>query len=489
MEEQDKENMISGNLIRDEARFRALFDRWDDIVFRSFRLGGKRGGLLIFIDGMVDEERIESQLLQPLMSCTHSNEAEHNDTLAWLTYNVLPTERIKVKMREDQAEEVILSGDVILLVDGMPGSLMIGMNSLRTRSVEEPASEPVIRGPKDGFTESLQINATLIRRRLKTPRLKSESFQVGTLSRTKLTVMYVEGIAGQDLIDEVKARIQNIHIDIVLESGYIEELMADNRHSIFPQLMPTERPDRAVASLAEGRVVMIVDNTPFVLIAPTTPFEMLQAAEDYSQNFIVVTANRWLRLSLSFIALIFPSLYIAITTMHQEMLPGDLLLSIASSREAVPFPAIVEAFIMELSFEGLREAGIRLPRQVGQAVSIVGALVIGQAAVQAGLVASSLVIVVSFTGIASFIFPSYSQGLPIRLLRFPLMIVAGTLGLYGIFIFMLALLIHLLKLKSFGVSYLSPVSTMNTVGMKDVFMRVPWWNRNKGERMTSDRKK
>lgn len=489
MSEQFNENIISGNLYRDEAHFRALFDRWDDIVFRSFRLGGDQGGVLVFIDGMVDEQRIESQLLKPLMSSGHLEEGWNNDKLAWLIYKVLPTEKIEIKMREDQATEAILSGEVLLLVDGVQGSLVIGMNSTKTRAIEEPTSEPVIRGPRDGFTESLQINATLIRRRLKTPKLKSESFQVGTLSRTKLTVMYIEGIAKQTLIDEVKTRIQNIHMDIVLESGYIEELMMDNRYSLFPQMMSTERPDRAVASLTEGRVVILVDNTPFILIAPTTSFEMLQAAEDYNQNFMIVTAIRWLRLWLSFTALFFPSIYIAITTMHQEMLPSDLLLSIAASREAVPFSAIVEAIIMELAFEGLREAGIRLPRQVGQAVSIVGALVIGQAAVQAGLVSAPLVIVVSFTGIASFIFPSYNQSLSIRFLRFPLMIIASMLGLYGIFIVSLVLIIHLSKLKSFGVPYLSPISSMNIVGMKDVLMRLPWWDRNNGKLLTSDGKR
>ncbi|WP_053376483.1 spore germination protein [Paenibacillus sp. FJAT-27812] len=483
MAEQYEKGIISGNLISDDARFRTLFDRCDDIVFRSIRLGGDLSCLLVFVDGMVDEHRIESQLLQPLLSCFLSEEEWEKGKWAGLIHKVLPTEKINVIMNEDQATEAILNGEVLLLVDGVPGALLIGMTSIITRSIEEPSSEPVIRGPRDGFTECIQINATLIRRRLKTPRLKSESYQVGELSRTKLTVMYVEGIAAQSLIDEVKARIQNIHLEVVLESGFIEELMADNRHSLFPQMMPTERPDRAAAALAEGRVVILVDNTPFTLIAPNTTFEMLQAAEDYSQNYIIVTATRWLRFFLALIALIFPSMYIAITTMHQEMLPSDLLLSIASSREAVPFPAIVEAIIMELAFEGLREAGIRLPRQVGQAVSIVGALVIGQAAVQAGLVSASLVIVVSFTGIASFIFPTYSQGLAIRFLRFPLMIIAGTLGLYGIFIFMLALLIHLSKLKSFGVPYLTPVSTMNNfVGVKDVFMRVPWWNRNREKR-------
>ncbi|MCY9693835.1 spore germination protein [Paenibacillus alginolyticus] len=479
MQKQNDETMISGNLHQDETRFRAIFDRCDDIVFRSFLIFGNNEGLLVFMDGMADEKRIDTELLQPLMSCSQPEEEWIDDALSYLNYKVLPSEKIEIQTHEDQAAEAVLDGDVLILVDGAPGALSIGMTSLKTRSVEEPATEPVIRGPRDGFTESLQINVTLIRRRLRTPKLKSESLQVGALSRTKIVVMYVEGIAQQKIIDEVMARIQKIRLDMVLESGYIEELIMDNRFSIFPQLLTTERPDRVTASLAEGRVAIIVDNTPFSLIAPATFFEMLQSAEDYNQHYIVASATRWLRLWLSFSALVFPSLYIAITTMHQEMLPESLLLSIASSREAVPFPAIVEAFLMELAFEGLREAGIRLPRPVGQAVSIVGALVIGQAAVQAGLVSASLVIVVSFTGIASFIFPSYSLGLSIRYLRFPLMIIAGTLGLYGILIALLAVLVHLSKLRTFGEPYFAPASPINLRGLKDALLRVPWWKRAK----------
>ncbi len=432
--EAHRKNMISGDLHIDEARFRALFAQCDDVVFRNILLGYNRKGLLVFLDGMVDQLRLETDILTPLQSIDEIQRKD--DLLSWLTEKVLPVERISRNVQEDKAAEAILGGEILVLIDGIPGSLLINMTSMKMRSVDEPTSETVIRGPRDGFTESLQINTTLIRRRLKTTRLKTHYFYVGTLSRTQIAVMYVEGIAELKLIDEVMARIQNVQIDVVLDSGNIEELIKDNRHSIFPQMMSTERPDRTVASLAEGKVVILVDNTPFVLIAPTTSFEMLQTAEDYSQHFIIATASRWLRNSLSIMALIFPSLYIAITTMHQEMLPAYLLLSIASSRDTVPFPAIVEALFIELAFEGLREAGVRLPRQIGQAVSIVGALVIGQAAVQAGLVTASLVIVMSATGIASFIFPTYNLGLSIRFLRFPLMIMAGFLGLYGIFYFL-----------------------------------------------------
>lgn len=481
MQQLNENALLSGDLFQDEARFRAIFDRCDDIVFRSFLMFDNVEGLAVFMDGMVDEQRIDTELLKPLMSCSQPEPSwlQDNDLMSWLCCKVLSSEKVDIVTRFDQAVEALLSGAMFLLVHGSPGALAIGIASFKTRSVEEPATEPVIRGPRDGFIESLQVNLTLIRRRLKTPQLKSEFLQAGLLSRTQLAIMYIDGIVRPDLVNEVKSRIRKTQLSTVLESGYIEELIADNRYSIFPQVMTTERPDRAAAALAEGRVVIMVDNTPFSLVAPASFFEMLQSSEDYNQNYMIATATRWLRLWLSFSALVFPSLYIAITTMHQEMLPESLLLSIAASREAVPFPAIVEAFIMELAFEGLREAGIRLPRPVGQAISIVGALVIGQAAVQAGLVSASLVIVVSFTGIASFIFPSYSQGLSIRFLRFPLMIVAGTLGLYGILIALLGLLVHLSKLRTFGEPYFAPFSPIDLKSLRDAILRIPWWKRAK----------
>ncbi|UJF33528.1 spore germination protein [Paenibacillus hexagrammi] len=481
-------NSTIGNLSANEASLRSMFLHCDDVVFKKFSLQNAQEGLLVYTESLADEKRIVSDILKPLQGCSLPSSGNWDEKITWLLYQVLPVDNISIQILMEEAVDSVFNGNIMLLLDGFVGALLISMSSYETRSIEEPATEPVIRGPRDGFTEHLQTNISLIRRRLRTSQLKCEAMQIGSLSRTQVMIMYIDQIASPVLIEEVKRRVQQVKLKIVLESGYIEELIADNRLSIFPQVLPTERPDRTVAGLASGRVAILVDNTPFVLIAPTTPFEMLQAAEDYSQQYLVASVMRWLRMWLSFSALVFPSLYIALTTMHQEMLPTSLLLSIASSREAVPFPAIVEAFLMELAFEALREAGIRLPRPVGQAVSIVGALVIGQAAVQAGLVSASLVIVVSFTGIASFIFPSYSQGLSIRMLRFPLMIFAGALGLYGILLALLALLIHLLKLQSFGVPYLSPTSPLHVKGLKDVLFRVPWWSRYKDNKLSEAKK-
>ncbi|WP_276353315.1 spore germination protein [Cohnella caldifontis] len=465
---------ISGSYAQDLARFRQVFERCADVVYRSFALDSGRNGTFIFIVGLVDEQRLEAECIRPLMREEARGFAPSRGPLPDPA-DFLHADRSESETDIAKAAEAVCQGKAALLLEGERSVTLVNLLKWDKRAVEEPASEPVIRGPRDGFTESLASNLALVRRRLATTDLKVELMRIGDRSKTSVAVVYLDSLVLPGVLKEARERLSRIRIDAVLESGYLEELIADNPYSVFPQLLNTERPDRVVGGMLEGRVAILTDNTPFALVAPGTYVDSLQASEDYYQNYIVSSATRLLRFWLSFSALVFPSIYIAVTTFHQEMIPTSLLFSIASSREAVPFPGIVEAFVMEAAFEGLREAGIRLPRPVGQAVSIVGALVIGQAAVQAGIVSAMLVIVVSFTGIASFIFPIYAQGLALRFLRFPMMLLAGTLGMYGLFLGLLALLIHLCKLRSFGVPYLSPLVPLQADGMKDSMIRAPWW--------------
>jgi spore germination protein KA len=269
--------------------------------------------------------------------------------------------------------------------------------------------------------------------------------------------------------------VTRIDIDAVLESNYLEEFMEDSPWSPFPQLNATERPDKVAAGLLSGQVAVLVDNTPFALIMPVTFPQFLQATEDYYDGFYFATFNRIMRFIALNIALLLPSLYIAIVTFHQEMLPTPLLFSLAAGRENTPFPAFIEALLMEVIFEILREAGVRLPRPIGQATSIVGALVIGQAAVNAGLVSPAMVIVVALTALASFLIPTPSGGFTIRMLRFPIMFMAASLGLFVIMATLMAILIHLCSLRSFGVPYLAPLVPFDRYSLKDTFIRVPRW--------------
>ncbi|MEH6854232.1 spore germination protein [Priestia megaterium] len=477
-EEQDplKNKMLTGKLHDDMQELKIVFERFSDIVYREFQIGSKKG-TLIFLDGLVNMELIDSDILKPLLNYEKKQLNPPRIQLLKQLFleQVITTSQISHGQKIPEIIDHILSGDTVLLIDGMQQALFISLRGWDKRGVEEPATEAVVRGPREGFTESLRTNTSLLRRRLKTPKLKMELTTVGRLSKTDIVLTYLEGIADDSLITEVRDRVNRIDIDAILESGYIEELIQDNPFSIFPQISYTERPDKVAGNLLEGHIGILIDNTPFCLIAPQTFFQMLQGSEDYYLRYPIASFVRWIRYLFLLIALLLPSLYIALTTFHQEMIPTNLLLSIAAARETVPFPALVEALIMEISFEGLREAGIRLPRPAGQAVSIVGALVIGQAAVQAGIVSSSMVIIVALTGIASFVFPSYNLGNSIRILRFPMMILAGTMGVYGVLLGMIALQIHICRLRSFGVPYFSPVAPLDTHSLKDVVVRAPWW--------------
>jgi spore germination protein KA len=330
-----------------------------------------------------------------------------------------------------------------------------------------------------GFIEEISINTSLLRRIIKTPKLKMERFIIGTLSQTEVVVSYIEGIADAGILSEIRERLNRIDTDVIIDSGFLEGFIEDNPFSIFPQITNTERPDTSAAALAEGRFVILVDGTPFVLIVPTTFSYFLVAAEDYYDRFYFATFVRMLRYFAFALALFGPAVYIGITTFHPEMIPTSLFISIAVSRADVPFPALAEAMLMEVTFELMREASARLPTIIGQSLSIVGALVIGQTAVQAGLVSSALIIVVAVTGIASFSIPKFHIARAVRLLRFPMMLLAATMGLYGIIMGVLMLMIHMASIRSFGVPFLSPLAPINIEGWKDVFIRFPFWAMNK----------
>jgi spore germination protein KA len=383
----------------------------------------------------------------------------------------------------DCVNRLSLGNPVILL--GKNWGLALALSKWDKRSVEEPSSESVVRGPREGFIEALGVNIAMLRRRIRSPQLKIHKMEVGNLSKTNVAIAYIEGVAENTLIEEIQNRIRRIDVDWPMDSG-IEEYIEDNSFSPFPQWLDTERPDVVVANLVEGRVAILVDGDPFALIAPVTFYSFLQTPEDYYQRIPIANAIRWLRYIFTVIALLLPSLYVAVITYHQEMVPTTLLVSMAASREQVPFPALVEALIMEITFEALREAGVRLPKQIGSAVSIVGALVIGEAAVAAGIVSAPMVIVVAITGIASFTIPRYTAGIALRLLRFPIMFLAGTLGLLGIMLGIIAIVIHLCSLRSLGVPYLQPMAPMIWREMKDVLIRQPMWASNTRPHFTGE---
>lgn len=486
---QELQNLdLSADLQTNLLQIKAILSECSDVIYREFDFAqDERIKLaLIYLDGMSDKIQISAQIMRSLMLdaplLEQGGEFTRDRALTLIKKKLLPIQQIEETNNTGKVIDALLAGDSALLVDGHATAIINSTRGWEGRSVEESQTELVVRGPREAFVETLRVNLSLLRRKIKNHNLKIETMKLGQLTKTDIAVVYIKGIVNDKILAEVKVRLNRINIDSILETGYIEELIEDSPWSPFCTLSHTERPDKVAAQLLEGRVAILVDGTPYALTAPVLFIEALQAPEDYYERWIISSATRLLRLLSLFISLLAPSLYVAVITYHQEMLPTPLLLSLAAQREAVPFPAIVEVFAMEFAFEILREAGIRLPRQVGQAVSIVGALIIGEAAVRAGLVGAATVILVALTGIASFAFCYYAS-ISIRLLRFPIMVLAGTLGLYGVICGVLAILVHLATLRSFGVPYLSPVAPLSTGDLKDVAVRAPWWAMSRRPRL------
>jgi hypothetical protein len=482
---QQQQDFLSTDLNKNLQKLQNIYQNCMDVVFRPFQIGGKTKAALIYIDGLADIEEIDAGVLTPLMK--ENNAKENTDQFIHVNHILeqkLTVSKVKRVQTITECIEQISGGNPVLFIDQQSEGFALGLANWEKRSIEEPVGESVVRGPREGFTESLGTNLALLRRKIRSPQLKTKSMKIGEYTQTEVVISYIEGIAEQTLIQEVEARLNRIKVDGILETSYIEEFIEDNPYSPFPQVLNTERPDVVVANLLEGRVAILQDGTPFVLIVPVSFYSLLQSNEDYYQRSLISTATRWLRYLFLLISLLLPSLYVALLTFHQEMLPTTLLITIAASRELVPFPALVEALLMEIVFEALREAGVRLPKQAGAAVSIVGALVIGQAAVQAGLVSAPLIMVVALTGIASFTIPRYASGMALRMLRFPMIFLAGTLGLLGIMLGLLMIVTHMVTLRSFGVPYLSPMAPIQGGEIKDVLVRAPWWKFNTRPHLT-----
>lgn len=475
---------LQGMLTQDMEWLQNRYVRCSDLVYRQFTVGGRqeRQAAVFYFDGMTSSKVVHDNILQPLLLDAElvQYDAENDQNLknyfSYVKQHLLPAGEITIIDDLEQGSQAMMNGDVLLLLDGCRQAFVVDAKGFPHRSVDSSQNEMVLRGPQEAFTEALRVNTALIRRRLRTNQLKFEEKTLGRFTQTQISIVYLEGVANDNIIAEVHRRLDNLKdVDSILDASCIEQYIEDAPFSIFPQMQYTERPDKVAASLLEGRIALIVDGSPEVLLLPLMFVQLLQSPEDYYNRIAPGTFMRWIRYMGLLIAITFPSLYVAITSYHPEMLPLNLLLSIAAAREGVPFPAFVEALIMELAFELLREASIRLPGAIGNTIGIVGALVIGDAAVSAHLVAPQMVIVVAITAIGSFTVPSMEASYPIRLLRFPLMLLAAAFGLYGVMLGLLAILVHLVHLRSFGFPYLEPLAPLKLNELRDVFFRAPRW--------------
>ncbi|WP_373229617.1 spore germination protein [Cohnella sp.] len=473
---QEAERSLGRNLDDTLSAMRQTLGNSPDINFRSFHIGADPGTrvAVIYIEGLIKKPNVNDFMSQSLWD--ENSDLNDNDSIfeAILSRASATLGNLKVITDWDGMIHALLSGNIVILLDGRDGAVIADIHGGEQRTITEPTTEITVRGPKDSFLESIETNISLIRRRLKNPNLRLETITIGNESKIDVAIMYIKGVTNDQLVREVNLRLSAIQAEAVLGSGYIEELIRDQSLTPFPTIFNTERPDMAVGNLLEGRIALLIDGTPFTLIMPTTFSQFLKSTEDYYQRYDFAVFMRVIRYFSFFVLLLLPSSFIALTTFHHEMIPTTLIINLLAQREGVPFPAFFEAMMMEISFEIMREAGIRMPRAVGQAVSIVGAIVLGSAAVEAGIVTAMMVIIVSLTGIASFAIPGIPMNNAVRMIRFPMMVLASTFGFYGIMMGIIFLVAHMTSLRSFGVPYLYPFSPFDPWRQKDTIWRSPF---------------
>ncbi|SHH51366.1 spore germination protein [Clostridium grantii] len=438
-----------------------------DIVFREFYMG-KWKAAFVYIDGMGDKLLLDQFVMIPLMK----NADELKDAEE-MKDKILTISDLREVEDFSKGVDAMLSGDTLMMLEGINKAYVIATRFWPARGVSEPSGETVVRGSREGFTETIRFNTALVRRRIRDTRLKVVPSSLGVRSKTDVVVMYMSDLVNNQVLEELNKRLQKINIDAVLDSGYIQQFIEDDIYSPFPQVQSTERPDVVAAAIYEGRTAILVDNSPFVLIVPATLNNIIQSPDDYNQRWMHASFVRITRVFALFISLILPCLYIAVTSFHTGIIPTKLAYSIAASREGVPFPAFVEVLIMEVSMALLLEAIVRLPRPIGATIGIVGGLIVGQAAVTAGIVSPIMIIIVASTAITEFVASSYEITSAIRMVRFGLIIAASIIGLYGIVLGIILLTCHLIKLKSFGIPYLAPAVNPNLEDQKDYLIRMP----------------
>lgn len=471
------ELLLCFNLNQNLIILKDIFSVSSDIVIREFDFGQKPQihAALIYVDGLVDKATINQSIIKPLMydSRIICSEEAHKENMDHIKTTLLSVGEVQQIPSINKLVDSCMSGDAVLLINGFDEALVMSTRAWENRGVQEPQTEVVVRGPREGFSETLRINTTLLRRKIKNPDLILETMKIGTRTKTDVCIAYLNSIVNPVLLDEVRLRLNRINTDAILESGYIEQFIEDAPRSIFPTIANSEKPDVVAAKILEGRVAIFIDGTPFVLTAPMLFIESFRVSEDYYSRSFFSSFIRILRYMSYIITVLSPAIYVAVLTYHPELIPTPLLFTLMASEEGLPFPMFLELAIMVFVFDILREAGVRLPRPVGQAVSIVGALVIGQAAVAAGIVSDLTVIVIAFTAVSSFVTPAQTDSASI--LRYIFLLLGGVMGGFGIIIGLICTLVHLVTLRSFGTPYLSPLAPFVTQDQKDVFVRAPIW--------------
>lgn len=467
----DESFKLTASLEKNQANIEKLFVKCDDFVKRNFTMMKKRKACIYYFDSMVSSDKISEFILEQLMEIDMDMGIVGNAEK--IKNKFLPVHDVKITKELKELLSAVYNGKGIILVDGIEEVLIVDIRESSGRAVGDPLIEVSSLGPQEGFVEDLHLNITLLRKRIKTSKFKIEFLTKGRVTKNLITLMYIDGIVNTAHIGELRDRIEQIDTDGFIDSGHLRRFISDNKLTPFPQEIITERPDRCVNHLLEGRIIVMLDGSPFALIYPSVFIDLFKTADEAYMSYYMALFLRLLR----FVAFLFStfgsSLYIALTVFNPGMIPTQLLITIASSRAGVPFPAFFEAFIMEFTFEILREANIRIPKPIGPSISIVGGLVIGQSVVEAGIVSQAMIIVVALTSISAFAVPGYTTNAALRLIRFPFMIAASFVGMYGIMSLVVILLLHMASLRSIGVPYLSPIAPINLKDIQNTLLHGP----------------
>ncbi len=489
---------IEVNLDYIKTRYNSLIN--SDIIIREFTLSARNRqykAFLLFIDGMVDTDLVNNYVLKPLMLRNSANmyegdedkiicEAKTNNItvrkvkkfniLDYISNCLLPQNSVSENSTFDEIADGINAGNCALFVDTLNIAFNIDVKGFKQRSVNTPQNEIVIKGPHEAFVENIRTNTSLLRRIVNNENLIIQNVEVGNVTKTKCALCYIKDIANSDLVSEVEYRLNNLQIDSLLSAGELEQLISDSSDIGLPRLVSTERPDTTSRHLLQGRVAIIVNGTPYALIAPSTLIDFLSTPEDINLKPAFSNFLKCIRFLGALITLLLPGIYVAITSYHQEIFPTELLFSILSARENVPFPVIVEILLMEISFELIREAVLRVPSPIGSTIGIVGALVIGDAAVSASIVSPTLLIIVAITAIASFVIPDYAFGFHLRLFRFLFILLGFMAGFLGISLGLFVYISMLTNMKSFGLNTTIPFAPyVSSKGNK--YFLPPIWKR------------
>ena len=477
--EEQQELKVAGTLQSNEAIIKDLYCLPDnkDIIVRKIELGVKPPvkAMVVSIQGISDKKLVFESVMQPLMLLSGLSENPPEGNLVdFILEKILPAQEVSKTSNYSEIMDNLQYGSTIIFIDGQTEVLMVDTKGWEHRNIEKPNVEQVVRGPHEAFAEVLRSNVALIRKGLKNNNLITEMHKLGERNRTDCAIMYLNDLANPELVAEVRRRIKSIKVDYLNGSCMLEQMIQDHPLLPTPTILSTERPDRVISYLIEGHVAILVEGSPYALITPATLFSMIHAAEDAYLKWPFGTFLRLVRVVSIFVALLVPGLYVAVVYYHQEMVPTDLLLAIAGARERVPFPALIEILLMEVSFELVREGAIRVPGIIGTTIGIVGALLIGEAAVQANIVSPIIIILVATTGLASFAITNYTLSFTFRLLRFFYIFAAVFAGLFGIGLGLFMQLVVTSHMKSFGVPYLSPIGP-KTVHGRDIVFRSPYW--------------